>query len=93
MESTHMMTFCPKRISYLLKASAHTVTLLPAFCDVLVTFDVKDKEYSNFMSPKALCILHILADLEPMSLKDYSRRVGTDGTIIAECYQVRTQTQ
>lgn len=71
MTSTHMVTLCPMRMSYLIMASTNTFTLLPPLCDILVTVNVKDKEQNYFISPKALCILHILADFKPIFLKDY----------------------
>jgi len=74
----HLMTFCPTRMNYLLQACEQVIKILVAVCDVLATADIKKEERSYFMSPKGIIMMHLLADLEPVFIKDYFRKLDVD---------------
>lgn len=93
MKSIHMMTFCPTRMSYLLSAAKQSVNLLAPICDVLATADIKADARDCFMSPKSMIVMHLLADLENVFLKNYLRVLDGDHGLITECYQVRFKYQ
>ena len=75
-------------MSYLLTAAAQSVKLLVQVYDILASAGIKPEERDSFMSPKSMIVMHLLADLEAVFLKNYLRVLDEDSGLIIECYQV-----
>ena len=54
--------------------------------DVLVSCDVKKEDASYFMSPKCLGIMHLLADVEGVFMKNFIRRPDGDNALIIDVF-------
>ena len=87
MKQLHLVSFCPTRMAYLLSACIQVVNMIVPFSDVLTTADIRVEERDTFLSPKSLCILHLLADLEPIFQKDYLKILDLDDSTIITAYE------
>ena len=86
MKKTHMVTWCPVRMSYLLSPCKLTVDNLIAICDVLISVDIKKEERVYILGPQSMIFLHILSCLESEFGKPYLRKLDTDDALISEAY-------
>ena len=83
MMSTNLMTFCPIWMSYLVTAAAQSVKLLSPIFDLLASAGIRPE-----VSLKPIIVMHLLADLEPLFLKNYLKMLNGDSGLIIEYCQV-----
>jgi len=70
----------------LLTASKRTAELLVPIYDVLATCGIKREEAEYFCSPKCLIIMHLLADLEPLFMGKFLKRLDSDDAVIIDVF-------
>ena len=87
MRAMKTMLWCPTRMGYLLTSSKRCTELLVPLTDVLVTCGIKKDDAMYFISPKCLTIMHVLADIEGMFMKNFLRRLDCDNSLIIDVFQ------
>ena len=86
MKQMKAMLWCPTRMGYLLTSSKRCTEMLVPLIDVLVSCDFKKEDASYFMSPKCHGIMHLLADVEGVFMKNFIRRLDGDNALIIDVF-------
>ena len=80
------MVWCPTRMANLLTASKRTSQILFPLCDLLSSTTIQKEHSSYFMSPTCMLLIHLMADLEPLFVGKYLRRLDPDASTIFEVF-------
>ena len=86
MKPLKAMTWSPTRMGNLLTSSQRTVEILFPLCDVLTSCQIKEDESAYFMSPTCFTLLHLFADLEPIYMQNFLRRLDTSEATLFEVF-------
>ena len=86
MKKLHTMTWCPTRMGFLLVASKRAEEMLVPIFDVVNSCTIQQEHKSYFLSPKSLVIMHLLADIEPIFMAKYLKRVDGDKCTIIDSF-------
>ena len=86
MKPLKAMFWCPTRMANILTASKRAVEILFPICDVLTTANIKAEQAAYFLSPTCMILLHLMADLEPIFVNKFLRKLDTNDATLFEVF-------
>ena len=86
MKQLKTITWSPTRMGNIITSSKRTVEILFPLVDTLTSTNIKPEESAYFLTPTCQTLLHLMADLEPVFMQQFLRRLDTNDATLFEVF-------